>query len=353
MARVAIVSGGGEPAYSTNQGVIDGLKLLGHEVISIGPRYWDRNLCDIEVPDHPFPERYSYESVLNLLPWTPQLVLQVEPHFYLTGPKPPELKSCTLILDPHRGARSFRKLAEEGSFNTVFCAQKFYLPLFENIPNARTYYLPHALNPVRFNKEQEGEIRADLAFIGQHGLSAMEYPYEDDIGRFATHPPTSLPTDHRRFAFAENYSFEYAERAEILLRLCRDFHVRIYANLYDNKYQAALQAGAIIVQRSLRYDLTIRCFETMAANRLLICDAIPYQEELFQDNIHCRTYPVYGFNPLFDNFTIEYEIVRDLVKYYLNHFDEWDTLRKAGYELTWAKHTWESRAKELLEVALN
>lgn len=353
MSRLLVCTGGGEPPYSSNQGVIDGLRSLGHEVVSIGPRYWDRCLCDIEVPDSKFPEYYSYEEILTLAPWQPDLIVQCEPHFYLSGKKPPEIISCNLVLDPHRGAVAFRRLAEEGSFNVVFCMQKYFMPLFQDIRGARTEFLAQAFNQVRFEPDRDGPIVCDIAMVGQTGIANMEYPHEDETGKFAIRPPINLPTDHTRFTFWQHFGFDYAERAEILIRLCKDFNVRIYGGVYDERYQLALQRGAMSVHRSLLNDVTIRCFETMAANRLLICDDIPYQEELFQDGIHCRTYRTYGFKPFFENFTAEYNQIYKLVKYHLDHQREMEAISREGHRLAWEKHSWRSRAQELLNVVFN
>lgn len=349
MSRVIVGSGGGEPPFVSARGLIDGLKALGHEVLHVGASYWGRTDCDIRVPDLPFPELYSYDSVLEKLPWVPDACVAVEPHFFFTGSKPPEVKSAYLALDPHRGAAMWRKLVNVGDYDVVFCAQKYYLPCFSGI-RPRLEYLPQAFDERRFDRTMEYPILCDISFIGQSGIAGMEYPYEDRIGRFATSPPANLPNDKTRFAFWENGSFEYAERAEMLRFLCKHFRVRIYTNLWDIEFQRAIQAGAVGFNRSLAFDITMRVHEVMGAGRLLITNELPYQGELFRNEEHCLTYPTFGFNPLFSNFEIECEGAYGIIRNILNDAPKWEQICTSAKEHTWARNTWKVRAQELLNL---
>ena len=88
---------------------------------------------DIKVHDkRQHPESYSYDEILSRLNFTPDLIIQTDSHFYFTGTKPRGIKSAYYILDAHRGADVFRRMAIEGSFDYVFIVQKYFMPLFEH-----------------------------------------------------------------------------------------------------------------------------------------------------------------------------------------------------------------------------
>lgn len=346
--KFLIVTGCGEPQYSTNASLIAAFKALGCEVWVCGPGYWDRCFADAEMPDRPYPERYTYREVLDLCPWSPDLILQIEPHFFLSGPKPQGVKSGFLFTDPHRGGAMQYQMAKEGHFDYVFVGQKYFLPLFFDVA-PRVYSLPVGFDSRRIQRDHSQTPLVDISFCGQTGIAFMEYLYEDDIGRYATHPPARLPAGPERYKFSIHPGYDYAERAEMLIRLCRDFSVRMYEPiLYNERYQQTLQVGVVGFHRSLLKDISIRCFEVMAAGRVLITDRVPFQEELFQDSYHCLTYDTY-FKPFFQNFDLEYEQVAAQVRQILRSSDKGGSLALRGQDWVWQGHTWKHRAQTLLD----
>lgn len=354
MARLIVATGMGEPEFSSNKGLIYAFRALGHEVIRCGPPYWDRGHdAEIVFDDRDFPESYSYEEVLARAPWQPDLILQCEPHFYFHGPKPPEITSAYYFTDPHRGGAMWHKMAIQGNFDHVFVGQKYFLPLFLDLPT-KVHYLPVGFDERRFPQEDpywQEEPECEVAFVGQTGLADMEYPYEDDVGKFATTTPNIW--DHKKFAFGFHPGFDYAERGELIYRLCREFNVRIYSGIWDTpNYFRALRKGAIGFHRSLLKDVSIRCLEILASGRFLITDSVPYQEELFQDGIHCRTYLTW-YKPFFDNYTLEYRMVSNHIKNYLNNYELRETVASRGCYIVRNYHTWRHRAEQLLSIVFS
>lgn len=349
--KVLCCFGQGEPEFSSARGIVHGLKMLGHDVLACGPPYWDRGHdADIVFDDRDFPESYSYSEVLERAPWQPDLILQCEPHFYFHGPKPSEITSAYYFTDPHRGGAMWHKMAIQGDFDHVFVGQKYFLTLFLDLPS-KVHYLPIGFDERRFPQVDEywqEDPNVEVVFIGQTGLADMEYPYEDRIGWYA--PRTPKIHDHKKFAFGFHPGFDYAERGELLFRLCRDFDVRFYNNVWDTpNYFRALRTGAIGFNRSLLKDVSIRCLEILRSGRLLITDHVPHQEELFQDSIHCRTYNTW-YKPFFENYTLEYKMVYDHIKFYLNHDDLREEIADQGRRCAENFHTWTARAKTMLKI---
>lgn len=345
--KIALLTGCGEPAFSSNQGLIHAFRVLGHEVIVLGPRYWERFLGDVELPDKKHPELYSYSEVLEKLPWNPNVIGCLEPHGFLTGPKPPELKSFFFLTDPHAAGHTYHKIAEEGNFNVVFCGQPYFTPLFLDIPNTRAVTLPCGFDERRFPVEDVGSA-CDISLVGFTGIANMEYPYEDGRGKYATHPPQNLPQDYRRYASHPTPSYDYAERAEILIRLCNDFDVRMYQTWKTPQFQCAIQSGEIGFNCSLLNDVGIRCFETLAAGRLLLTDEVPTLHE----TLGGHGYVTYRkrFRPFYQNFDLDYQEIYQSARWWLGHDNAREEEAKLGKDRAWKHYSWTVRAKSLIEA---
>ena len=355
MANILFFLGAGEPHYSSAKSLAYAFRLLGHEVCTMGPGYFDRYEADVLMPDRPHIEYYSPDEILERAPWSPSLIVNCEPHAFLRGQGPPEIPIVFVATDPHRAGSLYHAVLSQGSYTHFFCGQKHYLPLFNDLP-CRTYYLPVAFDPRRFKSSDLGVPACDISFCGQTGLSAHYYSERDEVGSYMVKTSPVFPTDVGKYEFRANPSFDYAERAEFLLRLMRDFNVRIYEPFYDDRYIAALQKGAIGFQRSLLYDVSIRVYEIMAAGRFLVMDRIPNLDEWFGDEVNndlpCALYESF-YRPFYDNFNLEYRQVYNLVKYYLDHDTERDYLAARAHAMVWKEHRWQDRTKTLLEIVLN
>lgn len=352
--KIIIATGMGEPEFSSNKGLIHAFKALGHDVVTAGPAYWGRGPGDIAFPDKSFPETYGYEEVLNKVSGKTDLVLQLEPHFFFTGPKSPEIVSAYYFTDPHRGGEMWHKMAIQGKFDHVFVGQKYFLPLFLDLPT-QVHYLPVGFDERRFPQGDlywQKEPECDIVFVGQTGLAGMKYPYQDDVGRYAiTTPNINGP---EKFAFGFHPGYDYAERGELLFRLCRDiFSCRIYDAVWDTpNYFRALRKGAIGFHCSLLHDLSIRCLEIMAAGRLLITDKVEDLGEIFPADFSLSTYRLYH-KPFFQNFDLSYKELRRTIAYWLLHDKEREEVASLARKQVWEKHTWRHRAQTLLNAIFN
>lgn len=349
-------------AYTENgdsgDSLVNAFKALGHEVKTCGPakKNFDGELLgnrDVKVYDRrTHPEKYTYKEILDKAGQSFDLILQLDSGFYFTGEKPKDILSAYYLVDMHRGGEVFRNMAIEGNFNIIFTAHKYFMPLLER-KGLNCYWLPRAYDSLYIKDYKEIEAVADISFCGQTGISKLVSSFstfDEQIGiRYHAGKYMDCSPSEKFLGF-ENSSFEYAARAEILMRLAKDFDVRIYEETHGINYAKAICRGKINVNRSLYFDSALRNFEVMACNRFLITDELPYQEELFNDKVHCRTYRKY-YQPQFSNFNLDYEVIRDIVRYYLKNDRERYEIQKRAKEHVEKNHTFINRAERIVRIA--
>lgn len=339
--RILVCSGAGEPEYTTSKSFIRALRRTEHAVMTCGPSYCNDLRADIEIEDRQFPELYTYKEVLEKCkPFDPDIIIQIEPHFYLNGEKPLNIKSYYWILDAHRGGFAYRSLAEMGSFDAIFIAQKFFAPAFQRtIKN--TYFLPQALDIGRIRYDESVVPECDIAYIGETGLADLVFDKVDKDGLQYT---DTIPNGTKLMSPVYK---EYGERAQLLKRLCRDFNVRIYKKNFVN-YSKIIQKGRIGFQRSLFNDITLRLFEVLACKRALVCDYVPFLEEILIHKKHCIMYNTFGFNIDLDNFELDYEQAFDAVSLILQDNALREEIVNQGYEHVLKYHTFDNRVRDIL-----
>lgn len=343
---------------TSGDSLVKAFKTLGHTVFTCGPKLgnFDGELlsdCDIKVYDRQHPELYSYTEIMQKVEEKGihiDLILQLDSHFYFYGDPPDGVVTAYYLIDIHRGGKTFRDLAVVGNFNLVFLAHKYFERHFIR-KNLNPIWLPRAFDDTYVREYPEIEQECDISFCGETGISELllDFPKLDaQIGkRYHDASFEDVPVELRYKGF-EHGTFEYTERAEMLIRLSRDYRVRIYEHSFGEQYAKIICRGKIGFNRSLFKDSALRNFEIMACNRMLITDDLPYQEELFQDNVHCRTYRNY-YRPQFANFALDYEEVRSLIDYYLEHDQERSNFALIGKEHVHKHHTFRHRAEKIIE----
>lgn len=343
---------------TSGNSLMNAFKTLGHNTFTCGPKLGNfsgelLSECDIQVYDKPHPERYSYDEIVNKINEKKlkiDLIVQLDSHFYFYGNPPEEIITAYYLVDIHRGGLVFRNLAIEGNFNLLFLAHKYFERHFLR-KNLNPIWLPRAFDDTYVKEYPEIKQECDISFCGETGISKsiLNFPYfDEEIGKHYHEGPFKDAPKEWCYKGWGNRSMEYAERAELLIRLSKDYNVRIYEYSFGEQYAKTICRGKIGFNRSLYRDSALRNFEIMACNRLLITDDLPYQEELFQDKVHCRTYRNY-YQPQFPNFDLDYEEVRSLVDYYLEHERERKELAIVGREHVFKNHTFRNRAEKILE----
>lgn len=343
-------------AHSLTQAFRD----IGHRVITCGPLAGNYDLpikgkYDIPVLDKKdHPEAYTYDEIIYRSYVKPDLILQIDPHFYFVGNKPKDIPCAYYAIDVHRGADVFRRMALKGQFDHVFIAYKHFMPLFEKV-GLNCHWLPLAFDDTYIREYPEIDIECDISFIGETGISEelLDFPnYDNGVGAAYHSAPFKDIDWKRRYRSFENGSMEYAERAEILIRLSRDFDLRVYKETRGAAYPKAICRGKIVVNHSLWKDTTLRNYEVPACNRFLISDIVPYQDRQLIDKTHYAGYEQY-FQPNVANFDLEYEVIRDLVRYYLDNDEERHRIVGLGRKHVENNHTFKDRARQIIDTVFD
>lgn len=345
--KIAILCGGGEPPFSSTQGLIRGFKQLGHDVWTLGRAYYNRSLCDVELENRQYIEWYSYGEILEQCPWTPDFILNIDPGGYFNGEKPKNIPCALFSTDAHRNGSLLRQVIKKGNFDYFFNSQPVYTDFFTDI--VKTIVVLPAVDESRFDLTINIEPECDISFVGQSGLALFDMYYDcrDDVGRYVSNLKDKLPSDHKKYLFANMPSYDYAERAELLYRLSQDFSVRIYEPIWDEKLQFALQKGKIGFNRSILNDVSIRNFEVAMSARPLITDDIDHSKVTYP--YACVIYQSGYYRPFYQNFDLEYQVVKKSAEAALNETDRKTWGEYSRIDIL-KKHTWKNRAEQIIKI---
>lgn len=126
-------------------------------------------------------------------------------------------------------------------------------------------------------------------------------------------------------------------RIEFLDRMFKAFPNFFFGRRVFEEAAAVFGRTKVVLHHSIRDDIAMRVFETLATGSFLLCNEIPTLSELFQDGVHLATFK-----------TLDEAVEK--AKYYLAHEDERERIAKAGYEEVIAKHTYRHRVERILET---
>lgn len=115
------------------------------------------------------------------------------------------------------------------------------------------------------------------------------------------------------------------------LSLDRKAYLNDLANIYGNSKIVFNQSANTIK------SINMRLFEGMGCGALVISDYVPGMEKLFIENTH------------YVSFKDEDELIEKM-DYYLNNTEEAQVIATAAYEHLLNNHTYEHRAKEIIEL---
>ena len=358
-----ILIGIGASDDGTGRSLIRAFQRLGHQICCAGAVYGRKDTsiaspeaADIDLPDKPYPETYTYKEVLDKAPWTPDFILQLEPHFYFVGDKPKGMKSYYYVNDPHRGGVGHRNMARSGNFNAIFITQSFFAESYIT-SGMECFWIPAAFDTERIVYDPSIKPECDIAFIGQTGIREDDIIYnriDDDGFEYCAELPDKIN-------LMSEYN-EYAERAVLIANLMREFDVRIYKRRsfgkikeIDSKtkgtnYSKIIQKGIMGFHRSLFKDITLRPFEIAACKRVPIIDDIPNITKIFKHTQTALIYKQFGFSPHLSNFTLEYEMARRCVMKLIEDPDLTNALAGEAYRFVHQYHTYENRVQEIIEI---
>lgn len=350
--------------------MINAFKVLGHNVITCGPygeNYKGECLSRHDIPlydKRDKPEYWSYQEILAKVKEKYSeikldFILQIEPNFHFCGEKPKDIPCFYYFTDFHRGGNTIIHAAQQGQFDHLFTALNWSIPYFEanGFKRGQLSWLPIAFDSTRIPEELEQiQPECDIVFLGTSGIGMevekiAEYDRDLDI-----HYTINFiePNKHgiKKYLGYENSSFEYAERAEYLIRLSEDFKVRIYDRCDPPQYWQALRKGKIGFNCSLRYDVCTRVFEIPAADRLLCTDYLPMLEYLLGSRYRTRYYLSYEtrFQPQFANFELDYQRLKETIFEGLITYEEKQNEIRETQIWIQRNHSYFNRAKEIQAI---
>jgi tetratricopeptide (TPR) repeat protein/glycosyltransferase involved in cell wall biosynthesis len=231
--------------------------------------------------------------------WNPDLYFWVETGL---GSIPPDLKDHSLpkacyLIDSHIHFERHKEIARQ--FDFVFLAQKAYVEPMKAAGCAQVFWLPLGCDP-EIHGQQNRDEKYDVGFVG------------------------SLTTAHER-------------RKKLLDRIDEHFSLHCDRKFMDEMAEVFSQCR-IVFNEAVNNDLNMRVFEVLCSGRLLITDEAPGSglNELFQDNKHLV---IYNEDNLIER-----------IRYYLDHPDERLRIAREGCEEVLKRHTYDHRAKFMLET---
>lgn len=170
-----------------------------------------------------------------------------------------------------------------------------------------------------------------------HAVEPQAYPYIETLKKydvaFIGHMQQDQP-NHNGFS-----------RVQALDRLFKEFPNFYYGSRHPafpgkNLFEDAAHHFAeskIVFDISIRDDLNMRLFESMATGSMLLTNWLPTLSELFVDGKHLVTYK-----------TLD-EMV-EKAKYYLTHDEERQKIAEAGKEEVLKNHTYKNRVETIFSV---
>ena len=280
-----------------------------HNVITCGPmitpeiiRQWNLEALPREVTpqDIPATDGAALATLCESLPqgWQPDLFLWVETGL---GTPPPDLaehsipKACYLI-DTHIHLEKHKQIAR--NFDFVFLAQNGYIDVFKESGIENVTWLPLACDPEIHGPGKECKKTHDVGFVG------------------------SVTETHTR-------------RVELLSAIGKNFKLCRERKFLEEMAQVHARSR-IVFNNAVNHDLNMRVFEALASGSLLVTDAACGLDELFEDRKHFVRY--------------EDATLIETIRYYIEHPEERERIAAAGRKEVLARHTYEHRARFLLEM---
>ena len=253
------------------------------------------------VKDHDIPYfTPDISTALSRLPsgWEPDIFLWVESGVWdpMEGfQKLPCLTACYLI-DTHLGID--RRVEWARNFDIVFIAQKADIVRFRESGIKNVFWLPLACDPEIHGKKSDKKLY-EIGFVG------------------------SLNNPHR---------------VDLLNMLKQKFDV-YYERCFFERMAEVFSQSKIVFNNSVKDDLNMRVFEAMASGSMLLTDESRGSglTGLFEDRKHLVIYR--NEDELFE-----------LVDYYMENDKERENIAEAGMKEVVAKHTYEHRVEEMMDI---
>lgn len=129
----------------------------------------------------------------------------------------------------------------------------------------------------------------------------------------------------------------FEKRAIALDRMFKEFPNFFYGQRLFEAAAEEYRKSKIVFNTAADDDVNMRIFEATATGSFLLTEWVPHLDELFEDGKHLVTYK-------------NLDEAIEKAHYYLTHDEEREAISKAGMEHTLANHTYEIRARKVLDT---
>jgi glycosyltransferase involved in cell wall biosynthesis len=218
-------------------------------------------------------------------------------------------KTIYVASDTHLGKDYRFKKAEQ--FDHVFFNQKDAVEEFNKTSRKKAIWIPHAVEPQAY-PDIEIVKKFDICFIGH----VQESPNYNGIARI----------DALDRMFKEFPNFYYGSRHPAFPG----------KNLFEDAAKKFSQSK-IVFNISIKDDINMRVFESLATGSMLLTNYIPTLGELFEDGKHLVMYK-----------TLDEAVEK--AKYYLEHEQEREKIALEGQQECLAKHTYQKRVEKIIDL---
>jgi glycosyltransferase involved in cell wall biosynthesis len=254
----------------------------------------------LRVPNDIVTEETDALKIIEMLPegWRPDLVVGVQ-----SGSTAFEniarlaCPTAYISVDTWHAPEQFEFALE---YDSVFAAQKVFVPYFREYGSARAAWLPLACAPDHHFPAGLPE-EFDIVFVGTTGYVVDE------------------------------------ERVQRIIRLNREFNVARQEGVSAEEMSRTYSRGRLAFNSSIAQDVNMRVFEVLGMGRPLLTNRdaeVNGLFELFEDGVHLITY--------------DDGDLTEKARYYLAHPEEREAIGRAGYEAALAHHTYRHRIESLL-----
>ncbi|MDI1443850.1 glycosyltransferase [Polyangium sp. 6x1] len=257
------------------------LGKLGHQAF-----VWGRGYSDL---------RGSFQAVLEETKADAVLLLENYDNGWV-----PDLSACKVLkvmwsIDSHCALKEHMRAADRHRIDILLNATEVYLPHFER-PGRKCHWFPNC--------------------------------YDDELLR----PMPDVPK-----TVALGFCGNYVNRKDWIQFLQRAKGLQADVGVLGDDMVRAINGYRIHFNRNMADDINYRTFETLGCRTMLLTNATPNLERLFDVGVDLATYT----SP---------EDLLEKVDHYLTHDAEREAMAARGYETVKAKHTYLERAKLLVEL---
>lgn len=255
-------------------------------------------------------------------------------------------------VDVYQSSINFSKVALEDYMAVLFVESPSLPPVqvknIDIVSIPKLLWIHHGENRLTTNKKLAQQYQPDLLLLAHSLHLAKHFPMPVKFFPFAmakdifniNTPLQNRPVDITSIGTLDPVL--YQKRIRAIRRMKNQFQANYQLSFHKRVFlhdlASAYGQSKIVVNHAADTikSLNMRIFEGIGCGSLLLCDKVPKLDTLLEDGKHLV---------LFDS----HQDLLEKAEYYLTHIDEAQMIAEAGYQHLLKHHTYEHRAKRLLE----